>query len=108
MNTPDEQDARAELEDVRARIAELPNALALAAQLNEQTIESSSLDLRAFHLVRLAALAASGAPPIAWRINLEVMEDHVSVDDVDGVLAAIAPIIGTARYLDAVKSIIED
>ncbi|MCO5318892.1 MAG: carboxymuconolactone decarboxylase family protein [Microthrixaceae bacterium] len=103
-----ESEAKEELEAIRSTIEGLPNALARAAQLNEGLAEDTTLDIRALHLVRLAALAASGAPPIAFRVNLEAMDDHVSVEDVDATLSAIAPIIGTARYLSAVRSILED
>jgi alkylhydroperoxidase/carboxymuconolactone decarboxylase family protein YurZ len=106
MDDEDEQRARADLDAVRARIAELPNALSLAAALSEGAVDRSGLDLRSFHLVRAAALAASGAPPVAWEINLELMDPHVSADEINGMLAAIAPIIGTSKYLSAVASIL--
>jgi 4-carboxymuconolactone decarboxylase len=102
-----EQAARDELDSIRERIAELPTAISLAAQLNEGALERSGLDLRAFHLVRAAALAATGAPSSAWEVNLELMEDHVSAEEITGMLAAIAPIIGTARYLSAVEAIVD-
>jgi hypothetical protein len=107
-DTSGEAADRADLDAIRAHLAELPNALALAAQLNEGAIERSRLDLRTFHLVRAAALAASGAPPIAWQINLETMDDHVTADDVMGMLAAITPIIGTSRYVEAVTNIVDE
>ncbi len=103
-----EAEAREELEAIRATIEGLPNALSVAARLTEGAIADTTLDVRSLHLVRLAALAASGAPPVAFSINLEAMEDHVSVEDVESTLVAIAPIIGTARYLSAVRSIIDD
>lgn len=104
----DEESDRADLDAIRDRLSQLPNALGLAAQLNEGAIERSGLDLRTFHLVRAAALAASGSPAVAWEVNLELMEDHVGVDDIEGMLAAIAPIIGTSRYLEAVTNIVGD
>jgi len=108
LGSDDEASARADLDAIREQLAGLPNALGLAAQLNEGALERSGLDLRTLHLVRAAALAASGAPPMAWRVNMELMDGHVSADDLEGVLAAIAPIIGTARYLDAVTAILDD
>ena len=107
--TPDSDSlAKQELEQIRETLAGLPNALATAAKLSDGVLEDTTLDIRALHLVRLAALAATGAPPIAFRINLEAMDQHVSVDDVNSTLAAIAPIIGTSRYLSAVGSIVDD
>ncbi|MGI9577137.1 MAG: hypothetical protein ACR2OH_02950 [Microthrixaceae bacterium] len=103
-----DQSAKEDLESVRATIEGLGNALSIAAKLSDGVVEETTLDIRALHLVRLAALAAAGAPPIAFRVNLEAMDQHVSVDDVNSTLAAIAPIIGSARYLSAVRSIIDD
>ncbi len=106
MSTDDTSD-REELDEMRARLADLPNALGLAAQMSEGLVERSGLDLRTLHLVRIAALAATGAPAVSWQVNLELMDEHVSVDDIDGVLTAIAPIIGTSRYLEAVSTILD-
>lgn len=107
MSDTNDTEARAELDELRRRLADQPNALALAAQLNERATDLP-LDLRTLHLVRAAALAASGAPPIAWRVNLELMDGEVTPDDLEAVLAAVAPIIGTARYLEAVTHIVAD
>lgn len=106
MSTDDATD-REDLDEMRARLADLPNALGLAAQMSEGLVERSGLDLRTLHLVRIAALAATGAPALSWQVNLELMSDHVSVDEVDGVLTVIAPIIGTSRYLEAVGTILD-
>lgn len=100
---------RAETEEIRSRIASLPNAMGVAARLNGGVLEAAAaLDMRTVHLVRVAAMAASGMPKMGWEVNLELMEDEVSVDDIDAVLAAIAPIIGTARYLEAVDTLLSD
>lgn len=101
-----DQEIRADLEAVREVLAGRHDALALAARLSEGVLEESGLDLRTFHLVRLAALAASGAPAPAWEANFELAEGQVTVEEIEGVLRAIVPIIGTARYLDAVQGII--
>jgi hypothetical protein len=53
-------------------------------------------------------MAAVGMPKIGWEVNLELMDAEVSADEVDAVLAAIAPIIGTARYLEAVTTLVAD
>lgn len=108
ISAEEDEQAKEELEAIRATVEGLPNALAIAARLNDGVVEETTLDIRALHLVRLAALAAAGAPPIAFRVNLEAMDQHVSVDDVNSTLAAIAPIVGSARYLSAVRAIIDD
>jgi alkylhydroperoxidase/carboxymuconolactone decarboxylase family protein YurZ len=110
-STPEEIEAaeRAEIEDIRSRLADLPNALGVAAKLNGHVIEdAAALDLRTLHLVRVAAMAATGMPKTGWEVNLELMDDEVTADEIDAVLAAIAPIIGTARYLEAVTTLVAD
>ena len=104
-----EAEERAEIEAIRARLADLPNALAVAAKLNENVVQDAgALDLRTLHLVRVAAMAAVGMPKVGWEINLELMDDEVTADELDAALVAIAPIIGTARYLEAVATLVAD
>ena len=57
-------------------------------------------------LVRIAALAAVDAPPASYLLNLGAAADSgVDADQVRGVLAAIAPIVGTARVASAIGAI---
>ena len=107
-DTPGDDDARIDLEEFRARVAMGGSALALVAELNEGIVDRSGLDLRTFHLVRAAALAASGAPVFSWQVTLEMMEGEVSAEELMGTLTAIAPIIGTARYATAIGNISGD
>ena len=49
-------------------------------------------------LVRIAALAAIGAPPASYLLNLEAASElGSSLEDVQGALIAIAPVIGSGR-----------
>jgi hypothetical protein len=53
-------------------------------------------------LVRIAALAAADAPPASYLVNAGTASDvGITADDVQGVLVAIAPIVGTARTVTA-------
>ena len=53
-------------------------------------------------LVRIAALVAVEAPSASYLLNLETAADvGLDADAVRGVLAAIAPIVGTARVVSA-------
>jgi alkylhydroperoxidase/carboxymuconolactone decarboxylase family protein YurZ len=62
------------------------------------SIEASSLDTEQLMLVRIAALVAVDAPPISYMLNLgAAAEVDVDADQIQGVLAAVAPIVGTAR-----------
>jgi 4-carboxymuconolactone decarboxylase len=88
-------------------MAEL-NAPVLEAllRMNEGVPERSGLDDQTFMLVRIAALASTGAPPASYLLNLEVASEvGLSVEQVQGVLIAIAPVVGSARVASAGSSI---
>ena len=72
------------------------------------SIENSSLESRELMLARIAALAAMDAPAISYLMNVGAAADSgLTVEDVQGVLVAVAPIIGTARTLEAAVNITE-
>ena len=82
--------------------------LDLMASMTADSIEASSLDPETLMLVRIAALAAVDAPSVSYLMNLEVAgELDIDADQVRGVLAAIAPIVGTARIASATGKIVE-
>jgi alkylhydroperoxidase/carboxymuconolactone decarboxylase family protein YurZ len=75
-------------------------------KMNEGVAESSGLDAETLMLVRIAALASTGAPPASYLLNLGAASDlGVSVEQVQGVLIAIAPVIGSARVAGAGSAI---
>ena len=58
-------------------------------------------------LVRIAALVAVDAPPVSYAFNLEAAGDlQIDPERVRGVLAAVAPIVGTARIASATSKIV--
>ena len=72
------------------------------------SLAASSLDPETLALVRVAALVALDAPPVSYILNLEAAADlGIDGDRVRGVLAAIAPIVGTARVASATGKIVE-
>jgi hypothetical protein len=76
--------------------------LDLLGAMNEAGIEASSLDAQSLMLVRLAALVAVDAPPVSYMLNLEMAgAANVDASQVEGLLAAIAPIVGSARIASA-------
>ncbi len=59
-------------------------------------------------LVRIAALAAVDARPVSYLAHVGPATDAgVTVEDVQNVLVAVAPIIGTARVVSAAVNIAE-
>jgi 4-carboxymuconolactone decarboxylase len=72
------------------------------AAMNLDTLALSSLDPQSYMLVRLAALVAVNAPPASYLANLALAADvGLSREDVQGVLTAIAPIVGSPRIIAA-------
>jgi alkylhydroperoxidase/carboxymuconolactone decarboxylase family protein YurZ len=81
--------------------------LELLARMTKDSVEASSLDSETVLLVRIAALVAVDAPPVSYALNLEAPGDpEIDPEHVQGVLAAIAPIVGTARVASAVRKIV--
>jgi 4-carboxymuconolactone decarboxylase len=81
--------------------------LDLLAQMTADSLDATSLDAEAIALVRLAALVASGAPAASYALNLAAAgEVGLDAEDVRGVLAAIAPIVGTSRVVAATGRIV--
>jgi 4-carboxymuconolactone decarboxylase len=82
--------------------------LDLLGKMTADSIEASSLDAQTIALVRLAALVASDAADVSYAMNLAIAGDlGLTADDVQGVLAAIAPIVGTSRVVAATSRIAE-
>ncbi len=80
--------------------------LDLLANMTADSIEASDLDPQTLMLVRLAALVAVDAPPVSYGLNLRAAgELEIEADQVRGVLAAVAPIVGTARVAAATGNI---
>ena len=81
--------------------------LDLLAKMTVDSIEASSLDPQTLMLVRIAALVAVDAPPASYLLNLKAAgELDVDAEQVRGVLAAIAPIVGTAKVASATGKIV--
>ena len=71
------------------------------------SLERTTLDPQTLMLVRLAALVAGGAPPLSYALNLRVAgELGVSTEQVESVLAAVAPVVGAPRVLAAAGNIL--
>jgi alkylhydroperoxidase/carboxymuconolactone decarboxylase family protein YurZ len=84
-----------------AEASETP-VLALLASMTADSIEASSLDAETLMLVRIAALVAVDAPPASYLLNLGAASElDIDVEQVRGVLAAVAPIVGTPRTVAA-------
>ncbi len=72
------------------------------ADITAASVEHNSLAPRELMLARIAALISVDAPPASYLINAGAAEDSgITADDVQGVMIAVAPVVGTARVVSA-------
>ena len=81
--------------------------LDLLAKMTADSLETSDLDPETLMLVRIAALVAVDAPPASYMLNLSAAKEiGIDEEQIRGVFAAIAPIVGTARVASAMGKIV--
>ena len=81
--------------------------LDLLETMTVASIEATTLDDQTLMCVRIAALVATNAPPASYLMNLGAASElGVDVDQIRGVLTAIAPIVGTSRVVSATGNIV--
>lgn len=72
------------------------------ADITTASIEHSSLSPREFMLARLAALIAVDAPPASYLANTPALDRAgLTAEDTQGVMIAVAPVVGTPRVVSA-------
>ena len=75
--------------------------------MNLDSMEHSQLDPRTYFLVRIAALVAMDAAPVSYVVNLGLAaEVGVTLEDAQGALIAIAPVVGSARVAAAAGNVL--
>jgi alkylhydroperoxidase/carboxymuconolactone decarboxylase family protein YurZ len=88
-----------------ATASETPVLDTLAA-MTVDSVERCGLAPDTFMLTRIAALAAADAPPISYVANLDpAIQAGLTAEQLQDVLVAIAPIVGTARVMTAAGNI---
>jgi alkylhydroperoxidase/carboxymuconolactone decarboxylase family protein YurZ len=80
--------------------------LAALADITAVSLERSTLDPRELMLARIAALATVDAPAASYLLNAgTAMDVGITLEDVRGILIAIAPIAGTPRIVAAASNL---
>ena len=75
--------------------------------MNLDSMENSELDPKTYFLVRIAALVAMDAAPVSYLVNLGLAADvGVTLEDAQGTLIAIAPVVGSARVASAAGNVL--
>ncbi|MER8184997.1 carboxymuconolactone decarboxylase family protein [Kitasatospora sp. NPDC094015] len=88
-----------------ATASETPVMDTLAA-MTIDSIERCGLPPDTLILTRIAALAASDAPPISYLAHIDpALRAGMTAEQLQDVLVAIAPIVGTARVMTAAGNI---
>jgi alkylhydroperoxidase/carboxymuconolactone decarboxylase family protein YurZ len=66
------------------------------------SIDHNSLSARDYMLARVAALVAMDAPPMSWFANAAaIQESGLTAEDIQGILIAVAPVVGAPRVMSA-------
>ena len=78
------------------------------AAMTAESLARCSLDPNSLIAARIAALAAVHAPAASYLMHVgPAMDAGVTVDQIQNILIAVAPIVGTPRTLDAALNITE-
>jgi hypothetical protein len=76
------------------------------AEITAVSIAHSNLEAREHMIARIAALVAVDAPPASYLMNAGTASDvGITLEDVQGVLIAVAPLVGTSRVVSAAGNI---
>ncbi len=72
------------------------------------SLENSDLSPRELMIARIAALVAVDASAASYALNtVPATESGITLDDVEDILVAVAPVVGTARIVSAAANIAE-
>lgn len=76
------------------------------AAMTIDSIERCGMDERTLILTRIAALVAMDAPAISYLAHVDpAVKAELTVEQLQDVLVAIAPVVGTARVMSAATHI---
>ena len=66
------------------------------------SVDHNTLSPRDYMLARVAALVAVDASPMSWFANAAAVEESgLTTDDIQGVMIAVAPVVGAPRVMSA-------
>ncbi|MFE7244575.1 carboxymuconolactone decarboxylase [Streptomyces sp. NPDC057582] len=72
------------------------------AAMTIDSVERCGMDDRTLILTRIAALAAMDAPAISYLAHIDpAIKAELTIEQLQDVLVAIAPVVGTARVMSA-------
>ena len=66
------------------------------------SVDHNSLSPREFMIARLAAMVAVDAPPISYFASASAVEESgMTTEDIQGIMIAVAPVVGAPRVMSA-------
>ena len=66
------------------------------------SVDHNTLSPREYMLARVAALIAVDASPMSWFANAAAVEESgLTTDDIQGIMIAVAPVVGAPRVMAA-------
>jgi len=72
------------------------------------SLDNSDLSPRELMIARIAALVAIDASAASYALNaIPATDSGITLDDVEDILVAVAPVVGTARIVSATANIAE-
>jgi len=72
------------------------------ADMTAASVDHNTLSPRDYMLARVAALIAVDASPMSWFANAAaVQESGLTIDDIQGIMIAVAPVVGAPRVMAA-------
>jgi len=72
------------------------------------SLDNSDLGPRELMIARIAALVALDASAASYALNaIPATDSGITLDDVEDILVAVAPVVGTARIVSATANIAE-
>jgi hypothetical protein len=71
------------------------------------TLEQSGTDLKTYTMLRIAALIAMDAAPVSYAITVEGAAEVLEPEDIQAILVALAPVVGSARIACAASNILD-
>ena len=72
------------------------------ADMTAASVDHNTLSPREYMLARVAALIAVDASPMSWFANAAaVQESGLTIDDIQGIMIAVAPVVGAPRVMAA-------
>lgn len=82
--------------------------LEVLADINAASLARTELDPATLLMVRIAALVAVDAPPLSYLMHVgPAVEANVTVENIQDILVAVAPITGAPRVVKAAGKIAE-